>query len=516
MSKINVEWKGNIYIELFPFNQKNYETCLITDPADPNYLGTFKEVKDKFFNYLQAKGRGEDVKSPISINNLKKPYNIEYYNYSFGNNKHREFLNSKVYVDFISDINLDINGFKTKTDTFTREAITDTIKKSLMADKKSGSFELESPALDFGEINDRYHSTRIIGSAFDLYLEQSSRVDKLFAEFQDTATGECLLSFEIKYNPANELPIDGYTVREAVAEQYEAFIGDYDLEEKRIQDLKQKEEGNYYDYAISRDFTVSREEMEPDKYLPFNFNPVIQTDLTAYLQFKKKDLNLTTYHKYCNPEKISFKDFKDTDIIPLSVLNKDSLDKAREEMRQDSYTYQNFSYPLHSSFQIDRIEAPKLSIGEKRFEKLVDDLVASEKVWIRPKLDMSENIKRCFDQDFEVFNLKDYGDEVGGSFIYRNLEFEFDYNIQSGELSLLYFDYSVEDPETGYYKQLDLPPLLQNEAVQDMLLDQIDLQVNTFIAENRYGSLDEMLAAAEFKSKGTISKETKSKDDLEM
>ena len=165
---------------------------------------------------------------------------------------------------------------------------------------------------------------------------------------------------------------------------------------------------------------------------------------------------------------------------------------------------------------IDKCDHFKKTIGSKNLNNVFNKLVDSEKTSISVNVDMSDNIKHYLDQDFEVFNLKDYGDEIGGSFIYRNLEFEFDYNPSTEEINLMYFDYFIEDNETGYYKQLELPELMKNPAIQDMLVDQIDLQVNNFIAENRYGSLDDMLAAAEAKSKETISKETKVKDELEL
>ena len=156
-------------------------------------------------------------------------------------------------------------------------------------------------------------------------------------------------------------------------------------------------------------------------------------------------------------------------------------------------------------------------LGRKNLSSMFDQVVESGKKNTSVSVDMSDNIKHYFDQDFEVFNMRDYGDEIGGSFIYRNLELEFDYKPDTCELSLYQFDYETEDPETGYYKQIKLPPFLQNELVQDMIADQIDLQVNNFIAENRYGSLDEMLKAAEEKTAKTVcSKTEKSKDDLEL
>ena len=512
---IDINWEGDIYIEINPFNQQSYEKILNTDYTHSDYVGSFKEVKEKYFDYLQAKGRGEDAKSPILLKNMKDTHYKDYLKFDFGDCRNRSISNTE--VSFIPDINISVNGFKSTLSTDTRFDIKVPIGDAYKKGERKGSFELANPSLDLEGINDYYHRNGYINDDFNIYIEQSRKPDVLFAEIQNKETGECLSSFEIKYEPTIDTVPYSTNIRNAIKEQQEALLGDFDIEEKKSQELKELEEGNYYDYAARNDLTISPTEFTKDEYLPFNFNPIIEVDLTAYLQFKKKDLNQTNYYKYCDPDKISFKEFKNRDLIPLSVLNKDSLNNIREQIKTSSYTYQYFKYPFNSSFTINGIQAAKIAIGEKRFEGLLDDLIESGRTGFRTYRDMTENIKRCLDQDFTVFNMKDYGNEVGGSFIYRNLEFEFDYNIQSGELNLLYFDYSVEDSETGYYKQLELPELMKNSAVQEMLIDQIDLQVNTFIAENRYGSLDEMLKAAESKATKDISSiSEKSKDELEL
>ena len=66
-----ITWKGNVGVEFNSFTQKAYNEVLETDPASPNYVGPFKDIQAKYFEYLQAKGRGEDVNNPISIHNLK-------------------------------------------------------------------------------------------------------------------------------------------------------------------------------------------------------------------------------------------------------------------------------------------------------------------------------------------------------------------------------------------------------------------------------------------------------------
>ena len=56
----NVEWDGDIYIELYPFTKRTYDLFLVGDSDKPGYLGNFNYVKEKYFNYLiyyHMKGR---------------------------------------------------------------------------------------------------------------------------------------------------------------------------------------------------------------------------------------------------------------------------------------------------------------------------------------------------------------------------------------------------------------------------------------------------------------------------
>ena len=250
--------------------------------------------------------------------------------------------------------------------------------------------------------------------------------------------------------------------------------------------------------------------------MDWNFDTKPDVTLYGCATFKAVEIHQTAYYRYCDPDKITFSDFKGFQKFPLNVLNKRAIEEFKALLNFHPEIYDVKREHFFAQLNVGDYNHDTYAIGTKNLDKIIDKLIESGKMQNTVTLDMSENIKHYLDQDFTVFNMKDYGDEIGGSFIYRNLEFEFDYNHKTGELDLLYFDYKTEDPKTGYYKQLELPPLMKNPAIQDMLIDQIDLQVNNFIAENRYGSLDEMLAAAELKSKETISKETKSKDEMEL
>ena len=545
MSKINVEWKGNIYIELFPFNQKNYETCLITDPADPNYLGTFKEVKDKFFNYLQAKGRGEDVKSPISLQNLKSsPRAMQAIYRELGSKKDINFAydnENSVILKLDTDIEL-------KSGNLEGKLTSNSSVKSKMLDelfntdpttyyisyngKTSGSFEYDRN-FDLEYFNEELHDREIIPEDYSVYLEYSETSEKIFGEILNDKN-ECLQSFTfepqesfLSRNYSIDIPLVPKNIYlcpliKEITDQLYAYINDKDIDEMKQEQAYEKEHGNFYKAMLKEKAIFASDPYYNDPVLGEDSKPSFNCTLAMAAFFKSKELHQGTYYKYCDPDKISFKEFKNEAIhdgIAFCNLNKHTQDYAKELLLNCKKLYYRDDGPFR--FHIMNINTSFLQdldlLGRKNLSSMFDQVVESGKKNTSVSVDMSDNIKHYFDQDFEVFNMRDYGDEIGGSFIYRNLELEFDYKPDTCELSLYQFDYETEDPETGYYKQIELPPFLQNELVQDMLTDQIDLQVNNFIAENRYGSLDDMLKAAEEKTAKTVcSKTEKSKDDLEL
>lgn len=369
----NVEWEGNVYIELYPFTQNAYDTVLITDPTNPNYVGSFNEVEKKYFDYLQAKGSGEDVKSPITINNLvnredKVHATVSLYALC-------SEVNNDVRIEAFQDIKIKAGNLETDYDKAT-PCIVDRISTSLLDGKNSGSFTYnELVVLNKADLKDiQWHFDPYIRDDYFIHMEPVPKTGSLSVEIQDKVSRQCLVSFDHKYNP---LEVNLY---------------------------------DHYDYYT----------------------------LCEIVNDTKEQLN-----RY--------------------MMNKD-----------------------FNEFQ-----------KEKELTDYGDSL--------------------CLKEELTVLNCNDYGDAIGGSFVFRNEEYEFDYNINTFNIDLYKFNYDIEDNETGYYKEEGLPALLENPDIQDMIFEQIDLEVNSFIAKNRYGSLDDILAAAEEKaaSQNTDSKEVKNKDDLE-
>ena len=502
-----ISWEGNVYLEFDSFTQKAYNEVLDTDPASPNYVGPYKKVQEKYFEYLEAKGRGEDVKSPITIFNLKdSDYKDEYIRAYLGSfDKEHIGLKKDIAIKYIPDIKLTIDeDYETKLRPNTTLGIKNPIRDSLKTNKLFGSFEVDlnkELQENVKEMSDRLTK---YGTCEDcnFYVELTSKLDKAFFEITNNKDPNMFISETIQIDPTIKINDTSFFTERIVA-----YKNDIDFDEMKQQEKLERENGNFYKGKLLR-----CENKDP---MAWNFNPKFEVSLTAHANFKSSDLNKTTYYKYCNPDKISFKDFKWMKAIPISSLNERAIKEWKSHIIANNEVKDDYPFRSHMSFST--YDWNVSVIGEKNLLKLCDDLAnAAEEFKVEKTIDMSDSIKYYFDQDFEVFNLKDYGDEIGGSFIYSNLEFEFDYNPKTEEINLMYFDYKIEDNETGYYKQLELPPLMKNPAIQDMLIDQIDLQVNNFIAENRYGSLDDMLAAAEMKSKGTIGKETKSKDEMEL
>ena len=547
MSKINVEWKGNVYIELYPFNQKIYDFCLVTDPTDPNYVGDFKEVQKKFYEYLQAKGRGENVKSPITINNLKS--GSEFTRTIFINSFHPKDIvlpyDSKNYatMSIDADIELKSGKFEGKLTYDSPISIKNQILNELMYNdssafkiiptgKTSGSFEYDR-YINVESVNKQLKELdSFLFDCYSVYLEPSETSEIIFGEIRDE-NENCLQSFTFKpeesflsYDQIKSIPsifssIRPHSITEEIINQLNAYIKDKDIDEFKQEQEYEREYGNFYKPIME---TCSELCMDPfnDTILAINRDPIFKYEINANACFKSKNINQATYYRYCNPDKISFKDFKDNashNGIALCNLNK----KAQEEAKNVFINSKTLFCCLQDPFIFSLSTNPSFTINDKSFlgrknsETMINQLIDSDKASTSSTIDMTDNLKHYFDEDFEVFNLKDYGNEISGSFIYRNLEFEFDYNPSTEELNLFRFNYDVEDNKTGYYEELIVPPFLENKYVKNMLIDQIDLQVNNFIAENRYGSLDEMLKAAEEKSSKSISSRSeKSKDDLEL
>ena len=503
-----ITWKGNVGVEFNSFTQKAYNEVLETDPASPNYVGPFKDIQAKYFEYLQAKGRGEDVNNPISIHNLK---NINHKNNFF----EKEYLGTNICCQdkstaytLNSDIKLTVNDdYETKLVYNTVKGIKDLIKEAVKANITSGSFEIDLKQEFQKNIKEETDKLSTYGTCenCNIYMELTSKLNKAFLEITNSEDPNMFISDIVEVDPTlGKLP---YTV---FTERINAYKEDIDLEEAAKINIYEKENGNFYEGKLLR--CTGKDPMN------WNFSPICEMSFSSCLQFLKHDLNQTNYHRYCNPDKITFKEFKEKGTaLPVYYLNKEKLQEWKKCIIGPDGDINKNIEPYAASLNINTYDHNVKIIGEKIFYELCDFLASEPALLVTATYDATDNIKHFFDQDFEVFNMKDYGDEIGGSFIYRNLEFEFDYNIKEGELNLLYFDYTIEDPETGYYKQLELPPLMKNPAIQEMLIDQIDLQVNNFIAENRYGSLDEMLKAAEEKSSKSISSRSeKSKDDLEL
>ena len=511
-NKVNVEWEGNFYIELFPFTQKSYDEFLITDPSDPNYAGSFKELRPKYFEYLQAKGRGEDVKSPINILNTKE---FSHHSRSDIDDYLRPTRclyggkNAELEMYFLPDIKLKSDRTEGKLAYASPVAIKEEIRKELYIGNTAGSFTFDK-SINLEEINKNLQREKWFPDDFEVYLEWSNRPNRLFAEIRDNKEN-CLVSFTYDISSSflsRDIHIDRM-LENTIKNQINAYIQDFDYDEFKKEKSYSIINGNYYE---------SKMQDILGEHNPMDWNFDAKPDVTLYgcATFKAAEIHQTAYYRYCDPDKITFSDFKGFQKFPLNVLNKRAIEEFKSLITFHPKIYDVKREHFFAQLNVGDYNHDTYAIGTKNLDKIIDKLIESGKMQNTVTLDMSENIKHYLDQDFTVFNMKDYGDEIGGFFIYRNLEFEFDYNHKTGELDLLYFDYKTEDPETGYYKQLELPPLMKNPAIQDMLIDQIDLQVNNFIAENRYGSLDEMLAAAELKSKETISKETKSKDEMEL
>lgn len=503
-----ITWKGNVGVEFNSFTQKAYNEVLETDPASPNYVGPFKDIQAKYFEYLQAKGRGEDVNNPISIHNLK---NINHKNNFF----EKEYLGTNICCQdkstaytLNSDIKLTVNDdYETKLVYNTVKGIKDLIKEAVKANITSGSFEIDLKQEFQKNIKEETDKLSTYGTCenCNIYMELTSKLNKAFLEITNSEDPNMFISDIVEVDPTlGKLP---YTV---FTERINAYKEDIDLEEAAKINIYEKENGNFYEGKLLR--CTGKDPMN------WNFNPEGTIQFSSWLEFKKADLHQTNYYRYCDPDKITFKEFKEKGkTLPVYFLNKDKLQEWKDNTISPTGEMEKNCYPYGASLNIDTYDHNVKLIGEAALYELCDVLASNEALSVNATYDATDNIKYYFDQDFEVFNLKDYGNEIGGSFIYRNLEFEFDYDPQTEEIKLLHFDYSVEDDKTGYYKQIPLPELMKNPAIQEMLIDQIDLQVNTFIAENRYGSLDEMLKAAESKAtKGISSRSEKSKDDLEL
>ena len=510
-NKVNVEWEGNLYVEITPFTFSAYNELLVTDPSAPNLFGSFLELQTKYFDYLEAKGRGEDVKSPITIFDTKeffyhKRSDIDDFLTLSDNFVYNRDSNYK--MSFIPDIKLKSDKTEGHLTYNSPPKIKDEIRKALYDKKTSGSFEFDKE-INIPELNKNLYDYYRFPIDYKVNLEWSNRADRLFAEILNDKD-ECVVTFTYD-KKSSFLSCDinsDLDFKKEAAGQLNAYIKDIDFNDIRKAERYTQNHGNYLESKM-------KEATNPDP-MTWNFNNVSEVSLNAWLQLKRYDINKTTYYKYCNPDKISFREFQALEKIPLGILNNRTINEFKMMINKLDVIYDIDKNGFRIHLDIDKCDHFKKTIGSKNLNNVFNKLVDSEKTSISVNVDMSDNIKHYLDQDFEVFNLKDYGDEIGGSFIYRNLEFEFDYNPSTEEINLMYFDYFIEDNETGYYKQLELPELMKNPAIQDMLVDQIDLQVNNFIAENRYGSLDDMLAAAEAKSKETISKETKVKDELEL
>ena len=510
-----ITWEGTIGLEFSSFTQKTYDEVLDTDPSSPNYVGTFKEAKEKYFDYLQAKGRGEDVKNPFTIFNLKdRDYSDEYIRAYLGSRDINLMgSNNDIEVEFVPDIKINIDEkYESKLNHSTDQFIKNNIRIGLKAEQTSGSFEFDINK-QFQEESkaaiETYKDPFSVYSDCNIYIEPSSKLDKVFIEVTNDKDPNMFISDIIKIDPTLGIA-HNYSFNIYLQNMIDAYTCDYDLDEITQKMQYEKENGNFYEGKLLR--CTGKDPMN------WNFNPEGTIQFSSWLEFKKADLHQTNYYRYCDPDKITFKEFKEKGkTLPVYFLNKDKLQEWKDNTISPTGEMEKNCYPYGASLNIDTYDHNVKLIGEAALYELCDVLASNEALSVNATYDATDNIKYYFDQDFEVFNLKDYGNEIGGSFIYRNLEFEFDYDPQTEEIKLLHFDYSVEDDKTGYYKQIPLPELMKNPAIQEMLIDQIDLQVNTFIAENRYGSLDEMLKAAESKAtKGISSRSEKSKDDLEM
>lgn len=515
----NVEWEGNVYIELYPFTQKTYDTVLITDPADPNYVGSFKDLKKEYFDYLQAKGRGEDVKSPITVNNLQnKDDRVRAVTYGHNNEpSDTSYNDGKTIITSDRAIHMKAGDLET---TFDKSAscIQERVSIDLLNGKTSGSFTYNELVLltdaDLRDIQNHFFP-----SDYFVYMEPSPKTGSLFVEIQDKETRECLVSFNHKYNPL-EMDVSNFGFHnydEIIIEtdkRFKCFIEDKDFDEFQKEEAYEKENGNCYKYYLDKH----------ENDLDIKITPITMS-FDSWLKFKKSELTQTNYYTLCDTDKISFKEFKEKKFLPLNLLNKRTLNDVKNKILEHNFSdYNNkmnselergsgtlFVYLYEPTPTLDLCNYGEF-LGKKNIAELFDKYVESGTSIT--SINISQNIKHYFDEDIAVFSCKDYGDTIEGNFIFRNTEFEFDYDAETSDITLHKFDYDIEDNETGYYKEEELPALLQNETIQDLIFDQIDLEVNNFIAEQRYGSLDDMLLAAEEKAGG--SKSIKSKDDLEL
>lgn len=513
----NVEWEGDIYIELYPFTKRTYDFFLVSDSSEPGYVGNFNYVQEKYFNYLKEKGKGQDVKSPITIHNIKSQYQNDLLE-THQDCASRYGKNGKdcgIRILPCHDIHIkskDIESDYSSASEDIQKEIHECIKKGM----NSGSFDYNEKIIydkeDLEEFNLKLGTS--FSEKYTVYVEASPKINKLFLEIKDKVNDN-LISFSHKYNPLQFTLDRKHLLLETISCHVRAFIQDKDFDDFQKEETFIKENGTYYKESFN-DIKFSKDS-DPQIISLLSELPV---ELQYNIHLNKSDINQTTYYKYCNPNKISFKDFKEigTD-IPLGLLNKSTIEEIRETALSNinktvsfnnligSYSFNlfanNFYKNRHASF-----------IGTRAFNEIFDKLVESGEREIKTSIDMTQNTKHYFDEDIAIFSCKDYGDTIEGNFIFRNTEFEFDYDAETSDITLHKFDYDIEDNETGYYKEEELPALLQNETIQDLIFDQIDLEVNNFIAEQRYGSLDDMLLAAEEKAGG--SKSIKSKDDLEL
>lgn len=515
----NVEWEGDIYIELYPFTKRTYDLFLVGDSDKPGYLGNFNYVKEKYFNYLKAKGKGQDVKSPITIHNINSKYQNDfletYQDLDFASVYGKNGKDCGIRILSYHDIHIKSNEIESDYSS-ANEDIQKEIHECIKKGMNSGSFDYNEKIIydkeDLRKFNLKLGES--FSEKYNVYVEASPKINKLFLEIKDK-TNDNLISFSHEYNPLQFSLNNKHHLLETISCHVRAYIQDKDFDEFQKEDTYIKENGTYYKECFN-DITNSKN--SESKIISLLSHLPVELHYDIY--FNKSDINQTTYYKYCDTNKISFKDFKEirTD-IPLGLLNKSTIEEIRKTALSNinkTMSFKNligrYSFKLYANnFYKNRSAS---YIGAKAFNEIFDKLVESGEREIKTSIDMSQNTKHYFDEDIAIFNCKDYGDTIEGSFIFRNTEFEFDYDAETSDITLHKFDYDIEDNETGYYKEEELPVLLENPAIQELLFDQIDFEVNNFIAEQRYGSLDDMLLAAEEKAGG--SKSIKSKDDLEL
>ena len=247
-----ISWEGTINVEFDSFTQKAYNEVLDTDPASPNYVGTFKEAKEKYFDYLQAKGRGENVKNPFTIFNLKdRDYSDEYIRAYLGSGD-VNFMgsNNDIKVGFVPDIKINIDEkYESKLERGTALFIKDNIRIGLEAEQASSSFEFDinKKLQERSEIAMKeYKDPASIYHHYNVYIAPSSKLDKVFIEVTNDTDPNMFISDIIKIDPSLDIATN-YSFNSYLQNMIDAYIKDKDFDEIAQKIQYEKENGNFYE-----------------------------------------------------------------------------------------------------------------------------------------------------------------------------------------------------------------------------------------------------------------------------